>query len=67
MYIEYANTTYSKQSKQFLFSVSNEAIKCYKGDRIPELDYRNESQVVECPIRVFQCVHMRALILQAGT
>ena len=49
------------------FSVSNEAIKCYKGDRIPELDYRNESQVVECAIGVFQCVHMRALILQAGT
>ena len=62
---EYANTTYSKHF--IFFSVSNEAIKCYKGERIPELDYRNESQVVECPIGVFQCVHMRALILQAGT
>ena len=62
MCIEYASTILNN-----FFSVSNEAIKCYKGDRIPELDYRNESQVVECPIGVFQCVHMRALILQAGT
>ena len=49
-----------------LLLAPNVAIECYKEDSIPELNYYNDSQVVECPPGVVQCEFMRALVSQAG-